>query len=313
MSAPGRVLRTEVWPALPFDGWQDTLSTLHRWTQMVGKTRVALSPPENHLWHTALYLTSRGLTTSPMPVGDRTLEVEFDFLEHVLIAGTSDGRTVAVALERQSVAAFYAKYRAALAELGVTMRMFPRPCEVMDATPFPEDHFHKAYDPEAAQRCWRALTHVDQVLKEFRGRFVGKQSPSHFWWGGFDIACTRFSGQRAPTHPGGIPNMPDRLTREAYSHACISAGWWPGTAGGPVQEPAFYAYAYPEPEGCPQAVVAPAECRYDSVLHEWVLPYDAVRSADDPHGKVMEFLQSTYAAAATLGNWPRADLERTTG
>ena len=312
MSAPGKVLRTEVWPALPFPEWRDTLGTLHMWSQIVGKTRVALSPPENHLWHTALYVTARGLTTSPMPVGDRTLDVEFDFLEQVLIAATSDGRTVAIALEPQSVASFYQRFRGALAELGVQVRMVPRPCEVPVAIPFGENRLTAPYDATAAQRCWRILTHVDQALKEFRGGFVGKQSPSHFWWGGFDIACTRFSGRRAPPHPGGFPNMPDRLTREAYSHECISAGWWPGTPGG-LEEAAFYAYAYPEPPGCPQAAVGPAECRYDSALREWVLPYEAVRASDDPHGMLAEFLRSTYEAAANLANWPRAELERTGG
>jgi len=307
----GRVTRTEVWPELAFADWQGTFTTLQRWLQMLGKTRLALSPFENHYWHVALYLTARGITTSPMPVGDRTLEVELDFLEHVLIATTSDGRAEPIALEPQSVAAFYQKYRAALATLGVPLRMNPRPSEVADATPFPQDRRHSDYDPAAAQRCWRVLTHVDQALKAFRGRFVGKSSPSHFWWGSFDIACTRFSGRRAPTHPGGFPGLPDRVTREAYSHECISVGWWPGSPGG-IEAPGFYAYAYPVPAGCPEAVVRPAQASWNAALGEWILPYDAVRNAEDPRAMLLEFFQSTYAAAASLGNWPRAELERST-
>jgi hypothetical protein len=305
----GRALRTEVWPALPYAEWRDTLATLQRWTQMVGKTRLALSPFENHYWHVALYVTSRGLTTSPMPLGDRTLEIELDFLEHVLIASTSDGRAVPLALEPQSVASFYARYRAVLAELGATVRMYPRPSELADATPFPEDRAHAKYDADAAQRCWRILTHVDQALKAFRGRFVGKSSPSHFWWGSFDIACTRFSGRGAPVHPGGFPGLPDRVTRESYSRECISAGWWPGSEGG-IEEPGFYAYAYPVPGGCADVAIRPAAASWNAAMGEWILPYDIVRNADDPHGMVLEFFQSTYEAAANLAGWPRAELER---
>ncbi|HET7225919.1 MAG TPA: DUF5996 family protein [Candidatus Eisenbacteria bacterium] len=307
------VARAEAWPELPLAPWQDTLATLHRWTQIVGKTRLALAPFQNHWWHVTLYLTARGLTTSPMPAGDRTLEIEFDFLEHVLIAGTSDGRTVALPLEPVSVATFYARYREMLDRLGVAVRMVPRPCELPDALPFTQDRVHAAYNADAAQRCWRALAQADRALKEFRGRFLGKSSPSHFWWGAFDLSCTRFSGRRAPLHPGGFPNLPDRVTREAYSHECISAGWWPGTPGGPVAEPAFYAYAYPEPAGCSDAAVRPATGGYHPALREWVLPYETVRRSPDPHAAALEFFQSTYEAAASLGGWNRAELERPAG
>lgn len=307
------VARAEAWPELPLAPWQDTLATLHRWTQIVGKTRLALAPFQNHWWHVTLYLTARGLTTSPMPAGERTLEIEFDFLEHVLIAGTSDGRTVALPLEPCSVAEFYARYRELLARLEVSVRMMPRPCELPDALPFAEDRVHTSYDPDAAQRCWRALSQADRALKEFRGRFLGKSSPSHFWWGAFDLSCTRFSGRRAPPHPGGFPNLPDRVTREAYSHECISAGWWPGTPGGPVAEPAFYAYAYPEPAGCSDAAVRPPAGGYHPALREWVLPWERVRRSPDPHAVALEFFQSTYETAATLGGWNRAELERPAG
>jgi hypothetical protein len=296
------------WPALPLEGWQETYDTLHLWTQMVGKTRLALSPMENHWWHVALYVTPRGLTTSPIPDGRRTFEVAFDFVDHQLVARTSDGETRTLPLEARPVADFYRDYLALLGSLGIDAHIWPHPSEIDGAVPFPDDRTHAAYDPDAAQRCWRVMVQTDRVMKRFRGRFLGKCSPVHFWWGAFDLACTRFSGRPAPRHPGGVPNLPDYVAVEGYSHECISAGWWPG--GGPVTEPSFYAYAYPEPPGCPEATVRPEAASYHPVLHEWVLPYDAVRTAPDPDAALLDFLQSTYEAAADLGGWDRAALER---
>jgi hypothetical protein len=305
------VSRAEAWPALPLAEWQATYDTLHLWTQIVGKTRLALAPMQNHWWQVALYVTSRGLSTSPMPYGlhgERALELEFDFVGHQLVARTSDGDTRTLPLSARPVAEFYREYLELLRSLGVEVAIYPVPAEMTEVVPFPEDRIHASYDADAAQRCWRVLLQGDRVLKAFRGRFIGKCSPVHFWWGGFDLACTRFSGRPAPPHPGGIPNVPDSVTREAYSHECISAGWWPG--GGAVAEPAFYAYAYPEPPGCATAPVRPAAARYDSAMREWILPYEAVRTAPDPDAVLLEFLESTYVAAASLGGWDRAALER---
>jgi hypothetical protein len=298
------------WPQLGLNDWADTLTTLHRWTQMVGKTRLALAPMQNHWWQVALYVTARGLGTSPMPYARGNVELELDFLDHQLVARTSDGATRSIPLAPSSVADFYRDYLQLLAELGVTAKLWPVPQEMADTMRFSEDREHASYDPDAAQRCWRILAHADRVLKQFRGRFIGKSSPSHFWWGGFDLACTRFSGRPAPPHPGGIPHLADRVTREAYSHECISAGWWPGSVGGPVAEPAFYAYAYPEPAGCPEAAVRPAATSYQMGMREWILPYEAVRVARDPEGALLEFFQSTYEAAADRGGWDRTRLER---
>jgi hypothetical protein len=304
-------VKDEAWPPLPLDGWQDTYATLHRWTQIAGKTAVRLLPLENHWWQVALRVSARGLATAPMPCGaGRVLDVGFDFVDHRLELRTSDGAARALALGPRSVAAFHGEYLAALEGLGVRVRIGPRPNEVADAVPFAEDHAHAAYDPDAARRCWRALVQAERVLRLFRARFVGKASPVHFWWGSFDLACTRFSGRPAPPHPGGFPNLPDAVTRESYSHECISAGWWPGSVGGPVAEPAFYAYAYPEPDGCAAAPVRPAAAGWHPALREWVLPYAAVRAAADPDALLLAFLQSTYEAAATLGGWERRALER---
>src|SRR5437868_4567315 len=259
------MLKTETaWSRLALDEWAPTQSTLHRWTQIVGKTRLALAPMQNHWWQVVLYLTSRGLATSPMPIGDRTLDIEFDFLDHQLVARTSDGDTRTLPLAPRSVADFYDEYMAMLRSLGVAPRIRPVPVEIADVTPFSEDRVHASYDAEAAQRCWRVLLGADRVLKEFRGRFTGKSSPSHFFWGSFDLACTRFSGRRAPPHPGGVPNCPDYVMLEAYSRECISAGWWPGTVGSPVEEPAFYAYSYPEPPGCADAPIRAADATYNT-------------------------------------------------
>jgi len=305
-SAPVRA--AEAWPRLPLGEWEATYQTLHRWAQIVGKTRLALAPMQNHWWQVPLYVTTRGLGTSPMPYGDRQVEVDFDFIEHQLVARTSEGRTRSLPLSAQSVAEFYAAYLELLGSLGVEVRIRPVPVEMPDVIPFAEDRVHASYDPHATHRCWRALLQVDRVLKAFRGRFTGKCSPVHFWWGSFDLACTRFSGRRAPRHPGGAPNCPDYVMVEAYSHECYSAGWWPG--GGPVPEPAFYAYVYPEPAGCPDAAISPAAATYHPVMREWVLPYEAVRTAPNPDVAVAEFLQSTYEVAANLGRWDRAALER---
>lgn len=297
------------WPELPLHGWRETYATLHRWMQIVGKTRLCCAPAQNHWWHTALYVTTRGIGTSSMPYGDRLFDVEADFVDHVLLLRTSDHRAVELPLVARSVADFYREYIAALGTLGLSPRIWPVPVELADAIRFDEDVIHRSYDPDAAHRWWRALAQADRVFKMFRGRFLGKSSPSHFWWGSFDLSCTRFSGKRAPTHPGGVPNCPDYVTREAYSHECISVGWWPGSVGG-VEEPAFYAYAYPEPAGCSTASIRPAGAYYHAGLREWILPYDRVREADDPDAEVLEFCDSTYAVAADLGRWPRAALER---
>jgi hypothetical protein len=300
----------ETWPELPLDSWADTYATLHLWTQVVGKTGLAFAPMQNHWWQVALLPTARGLVTHALPVGGRTLDVEFDFVDHRLVARTSAGRRGELALAPRTVADFYGAYVALLAGLGVALHYRAKPCEVVEAIPFAEDTRHASYDPAAARRCWQVIARSAGVLAQFRARFVGKCSPAHFWWGAFDLSCTRFSGRTAPPHPGGFPNLADWVTREAYSHECISAGWWPGTPGGPVAEPAFYAYAYPEPHGCPSAPIRPAAASYHPDLREWVLPYEAVRTAPDPEATLLEFLESTYAVAADLGGWDRKALER---
>ena len=306
------VQTSEIWPALSLEEWHETQATLHRWLQIVGKTRLALAPMQNHWWQVTLYLSARGLTTSPIPYRDRSFEVEFDFVDHLLVARASDGAVRTLPLAARSVADFYAEYAALLRSLEIDLRIWPVPSEMPDTVPFNEDHKHASYDADAVYRCWRILLESDRVLKHFRGRFIGKCSPSHFWWGGFDLACTRFSGRRAPQHPGGIPNLPDWVTREAYSHECISAGWWPGSVGGAVVEPAFYAYAYPEPPGSPEAQIEPAAAEYHMGLREWIMPYEAVRLASHPDLELMKFLESTYATAAHLGGWDRGALERPT-
>ncbi|HXW06632.1 MAG TPA: DUF5996 family protein [Vicinamibacterales bacterium] len=300
--------RDAVWPALPLDAWADTCATLHMWTQIVGKIRLAGSAFINHSWHTTLYVTSRGLTTSPIARGWRTFEIAFDFIDHQLIVTSSDGGVARLPLEPQSVAAFYSRVREALRGLGLEMRISAVPNEVPDAIPFARDETHRAYDAGSVARFWRILVQSDRVMKTFRGRFIGKCSPVHLFWGALDLAVTRFSGRPAPEHPGGIPNLPDRITREAYSHEVSSCGFWAG--GGAVQYPAYYAYAYPEPAGFASAPVRPAGAFYSAELREFILPYDTVRQAEDPDGTLLEFLQSTYEAAADLGAWDRAALER---
>ena len=297
------------WPALPFTEWADTQTTLHRWIQCIGKTRLAFSPRQNHWWHSALYLTSRGLTTSPMPSGPATFEVELDFIDHQLRVRTSAGAGAAMRLVPMSVADFYRRYLELLRQAGITVRLRPVPMELSDVLPLDQDATHASYDAAAVRRCWEILVRADTVLKRWRGWFLGKSSPSHFWWGAFDLACTRFSGRPAPRHPGGVPNCPDFVTREAYSHECASVGWWPGTAG-ILEEPAFYAYAYPEPDGYRDARIAPTDAYYHKTFREWILPYEAVRSAENPERLLMSFSESTYRAAADLAGWDRAALER---
>ena len=295
-------------PSLPLEPWRDTCATLHMWTQIVGKTRLALAPPENHWWHIAMYVTPRGLTTSAMPHGARTFAAEFDFLDHQLHLRVSDGATRSVPLVPRTVADFYAEYLEALRSLGLEVRIRPVPVEVEVAIPFADDREHSAYDAEAVGRWWQVLAHADRVLKRFRGRFLGKASPVHFFWGSFDLAATRFSGRRAPLHPGGAPNCPDYVMHEAYSHECSSVGFWPG--GGPVKGAAFYSYAYPEPPGYAQAAVRPAGAGYSAEMREFVMPYEAVAIAADPDAALLEFCQSTYEIAADRAGWDRPALER---
>ncbi|WP_332813926.1 DUF5996 family protein [Ramlibacter sp.] len=298
----------ETWPPLPLAAWRDTLATLHMWTQVVGKTRLALAPMENHWWQTPLYVSERGLTTTAMPAGERLLTVDFDFIDHLLVLRTSDGEKRRLPLLAQSVARFHEQYRQALRELRFEFRMLARPVEVEPAIPFAEDEEHASYDRDATHRWWRALVRIDRVFKRFRSSFTGKQSPSHFFWGSFDLAVTRFSGRPAPRHPGGAPNCPDYVMVEAYSHECSSAGFWPG--GGAVQEAAFYAYAWPEPDGYAAASVQPALAHYHPQAREFILAYEAVRTSADPDATLLRFLQSTYGAAANLGHWDRPALER---
>jgi len=286
------------WPSLPLAQWNDTRDTLQRWLQVIGKTRLALSPPVNHWWHVALYPTARGLTTSPMPYDGRLLEVQLDFIDHDLLLSTSDGVTRAMPLVPRSVADFYREYTSLLESLGMRVRIRPVPSEMEDELPFTEDGQHRSYDPDAATRCWTILSQASRVFQQFRGRFIGKCSPVHIFWGGFDLACTRFSGRRAPVHPGGIPHLPDWVVREAYSHECISAGWWPGAPGGP------------EPPGFAEARVRPDAASYSPDLREFILPYEAVRTSARPEEMLLDFLQTTYEAGADLAGWDRQALER---
>src|SRR2546422_3141887 len=284
------------WPTLQMPGWQETRATLHMWTQIVGKTRLALAPFQNHWWNVPLYVSARGLTTSPVPSGDRTLEVEFDFILHVLELRSSDGRSVAIPLTSRPVAAFFREYLAALESLGVHTRFLGRPNEVRESIPFAQDFKHATYDPGWAAALWRVLQLLRNLFEQFRGEFIGKASPVHFFWGGFDLAATRFSGRTAPLHPGGAPNTPSYVMQEAYSHEVSSAGFWPGDESFP--EAALYSYAYPEPPGFAAADPGPAEARYDDTLREFVLPYEKLRLLGDPKAATLQFLRSTYAAAA---------------
>jgi Family of unknown function (DUF5996) len=300
------------WPALPLAAWTDTRETLHLWTQIVGKIRLAQTPWVNHSWHVALYLTARGLTTSPIPHGGRAFQIDFDFVDHILWIRTSDGHVRQLMLAPMPVAQFYADLFAALDELGLDVRIDTMPNEIADAVPFERDRAHAAYDRVYAERFWRVLLSAHRVLALFRTRFIGKVSPVHFFWGSFDLAVTRFSGKLAPPHPGGVPHLPDAVAREAYSHEVSSAGFWPG-GGGPVDYAAFYSYAYPAPKDYSSAAVRPAQAFFSQELAEFILPYDAMRAAPDPERTLMEFLQSTYEAAANLGGWDRGALECSQG
>jgi hypothetical protein len=296
------------WPSLPLEAWQGTCTTLHLWTQIVGKVRVARCAPLNHSWHATLYPTARGLTTGLIPDVRGSFQVDFDFLDHVLQLVTSDGQSCTLALQPQPISAFYGRLMQALDELGLPVTIHRKPNEVENPVRFDEDHAPRAYDPEYAQRYWRVLLQSHHMFEGFRSRFIGKCSPVHYFWGAPDLAVTRFSGRRAPPHPGGIPNLPDEITRDAYSHEVSSCGFWAG--GGPLPHAAYYSYAYPEPEGFADAPVQPGAAAYHPTLREFILPYDAVRESPDPEGTLLTFLQSTYEAAADLAQWNRAALER---
>lgn len=298
----------EQWPSLPFEEWRETYETLHRWTQIVGKIRLRQTPWTNHSWHVTLYPTSRGLTTSAMRHGDRTFQIDFDFLDHRLLIQSSDGGREAVMLTTRPVASFYAEVMSKLNELNLPVRIYTKPNEIEDAIPFDKDERHATYDPVYATRFWRILEQTACVFQKFRARYLGKSSPVHFFWGSFDLAVSRFSGRRAPLHPGGVPNLPDWVAQEAYSYEVSSCGFWPGGAAAPY--PLFYAYVYPEPDKYRSAVVRPISASYHSGLREFVLPYDDVRRTSSPESTLLEFLQSTYDAAAELGNWDRMLLER---
>jgi uncharacterized protein DUF5996 len=295
------------WPELPTAEWRDTCATLQLWTQIVGKIRLVRTPWLNHSWHVTLYVTVRGLTTSPIPNGERSFQIDFDFLDHVLRLSTSDGVVRQLPLVAQSVASFYAAVMAALKELGIEVTIDEMPNELPDPIRFSEDSKHASYDPDAVRRFYRILVNCDRVFKQFRTGFIGKASPVHFFWGSFDLAVTRFSGRRAPRHPGGVPHLPDAVAQEAYSHEVSSAGFWPG--GGAVDYPAFYSYAYPEPAGFRTTKVCPAAAFFSEALGEFILPYNAVRTAADPDKTLLDFLQSTYEAAAVLAKWDRDALE----
>ncbi len=296
------------WPPLPYEEWKDTQATLHLWTQIVGKIRLALTLWTNHSWHVPLYVTSRGLTTSPIPYGTRTFEIIFDFLDHELRIETGEGAVELLRLAPRTVADFYHEVFARLRALGLDIGIRTMPNEIPNAIPFDADREHATYDADQATRFWRVLVQADRLFKEFRSRFVGKASPVHFFWGSFDLAVTRFSGRRAPPHPGGVPNLPDWVAREAYSHEVSSCGFWPG--GEVLPEPVFYSYAYPEPEGFKTTPVRPAAAHYSADLREFVLGYDEVRRSSSPDAALLEFLQSSYEAAADHGAWDRSALEQ---
>ncbi len=304
LSAPDR---QQYWPALPYPEWQATAETLQLWTQIVGKIRLSLTPWINHSWHVALYLSARGLTTSPIPHRYDCFELRFDFVEHELRILKSSGARRALKLRPQSVASFYRELTATLEEMELPVRIDRLPNELADPIAFDQDETHRSYDAAQANRFWRVLWQSDRVLQKFRSRFCGKCSPVHFFWGSFDLAVTRFSGRSAPPHPGGVPHLPDSVAREAYAQEVSSIGFWPGSAASPT--PLYYSYAYPEPAGFAQARVEPAEASYYEPLHEFILPYDAVRNAGSPDEMLLTFAQSVYDAASTLGKWDRDSLD----
>jgi len=295
------------WPVLDYVEWKPTLETLLRWVQIVGKLRLCKTPPTNHSWNTTLYVTSRGLTTSAIPLNERNMTASFDFFNHNLILQDSNGAEEVIELRNESVSDFYQRFMKALEGLNVSVNFDPVPNEVIDAIPFEEDTLHRTYDRIHAHRFWQALVRVDNVLQKFRSNFVGKSSPVHFFWGSFDLAVTRFSGRRAPEHPGGVPHLSDTVVREAYSHEVMSCGFWPGNDIYP--HAAFYAYAYPEPGKFSQARIMPPEAFYHTELHEFILPYEDVRKAVDPEATMMSFFESAYRATANLGQWDRDLLE----
>jgi hypothetical protein len=297
----------DIWPAIPFSAWQATCDTLHMWVQIVGKIRALKAPKLNHCWHVTLYVTSRGLTTSPIPDRDRTFQIDFDFIAHQLTIAVSNGETERFALTPRSVASFYEEVMGRLRKLGIDAKINTMPAEVPNAIPCDKDQTHASYDAAAVSRFWRALVTIDQIFHEFRAGFIGKASPVHFFWGSFDLAVTRFSGRRAPKHPSS-PMLPDSIMQDAYSHEEYSCGFWPGNGG--FGQAAFYAYAYPEPPGFSAAPALPKGASYNKELGEFILPYDAVRASADPKAVVMDFLHSTYDAAADLGTWDRAELEK---
>jgi Family of unknown function (DUF5996) len=296
-----------VWPELPTAAWRETCATLQLFTQVVGKIRLARSPWLNHSWQVTLYVTSRGLSTSPIPDGHRNFEIEFDFIDHALKVSASDGARRQFALAGNSVASFYARALQALHELGIEVRIDEMPNELPDPIKFSDDTQHASYDADAVRRFFQILVNADRVFKQLRTSFLGKASPVHFFWGSFDLAVTRFSGRTAPRHPGGVPHLPDDVASEAYSHEVSSAGFWPG--GGAIDYPAFYSYAYPEPAGFRTTKVRPEAAFFSEALGEFILPYDAVRTASDPEAALLDFMQSTYEAAADCGKWDRAALE----
>jgi hypothetical protein len=302
-----RMTRDDAWPELPYAAWKDTCATLHLWTQVVGKIRLAQTPWLNHSWHVPLYVTPRGLTTSSIPYDGRAFEIAFDFIAHLLDVTTSDGTRRQIALRPQAVADFHASVLSTLDDLGIRVSITELPSEIPQAVRFSRDRVHAAYDAEYAHRFWRVLLQVDRLFKQFRTGFIGKSSPVHFFWGSFDLAVTRFSGRSAPPHPGGAPGLNDAVMREAYSHEVSSAGFWPG--GGGFDQAVFYSYAYPVPEGFKSAPVRPAAAFFSDALGEFLLPYDAVRAASDPDATLLAFLQSTYEAAANTAKWDRAALE----
>jgi hypothetical protein len=293
------------WPDLPLAAWCDTRDTLHLWAQIVGKVRLSLTPWLNHSWHVALYVTARGLSTSPIPWQGGSFEIDFDFFDNVLWIRKGDSHFRQLMLAPMPVAEFYDKVLVALRELAIEVRLSSMPCEIPNCIPFNEDTVHHAYDGEYARRFWRVLASTHEVLSQFRTGFLGKASPVHFFWGSFDLAVTRFSGRPAPKHPGGVPHLPDAVAQEAYSHEVSSAGFWPGGGGGPIDYAAFYSYAYPPPAGFADAKVRPAAASWSQELGEFLLPYDEMRKARDPEAALIEFLTSTYDAAADLANWDR--------
>ncbi|HEY7111215.1 MAG TPA: DUF5996 family protein [Nitrososphaeraceae archaeon] len=298
---------TNLWPELPLAQWKDTYETLHMWTQIVGKIRLALTPLVNHWWNVTLYVTPRGLTTTAMNYKDRVLQIDFDFINQLLLIATNDRPTKELALRPHSVSDFYQEIMSTLEALGMPIKIWTTPVEVPNPIPFEQDLKHASYDPVYAERVWRILAQSYPIFTEFRSRFIGKASPVHFFWGAFDLATTRFSGRRAPTHPGA-PNVPLFVATEAYSHEVSSCGFWPG--GGPIDEPIFYAYAYPEPDGFKEYPIQPAEAFYNSTMGEFLLPYETVRKSKSPEAVLTAFLQTTYEAAANQAKWDRPALER---